>query len=153
MIEIKQSKTADTRSSDFSKVTKEQLYQSSIQHRGDVAEGIHYFIEMLKEIMNNHDMDKLIDIKQFHEDFITGFKQTTWWDNHRKITRHHLLAEDGVPKDVNLIDVIEMIVDCVMAGMGRTGTVYPLDIKPEVLMSAFHNTANLLKLQIRVSVW
>jgi 4-aminobutyrate aminotransferase-like enzyme len=43
-----------------------------------------------------------------------------------------------------------MIVDCVMAGMGRTGTVYPLEIKPEVLMAAFQNTVELLKSEIVV---
>ena len=76
--------------------------------------------------------DKIAGIDGFHRDFLTGFKQTTWWDNHRKINRHHLLQDDGVPADVNLVDVLDMIVDCVMAGMARTGSVYPLDIKPEV---------------------
>ena len=41
-----------------------------------------------------------------------------------------------------------MIVDCVMAGMGRTGSVYPLDIKSEVLMKAFQNTVELLKAHV-----
>jgi hypothetical protein len=61
-----------------------------------------------------------------------------------------LLEPDGVPEDVNLIDVLDMITDCVMAGMGRTGTVYPLNIPPEVLMKAFQNTVELLKSQIVV---
>jgi protein tyrosine phosphatase len=150
MITIKKSKTADTRSCDFSQVTIKQLSESSIQHIEDVIKGMIFFQNMLRDAGVAHDIDKLNDLKQFHSDFIGGFKNTTWWDNHRKITRHHLLAEDGVPKDVNLIDVLEMIVDCVMAGMGRTGTVYPLEIKPEVLMNAFNNTADLLKKQIEV---
>jgi len=91
------------------------------------------------------------DIDGFHADFLTGFKNTTWWDNHRKIARHHLLENDGIPKDVNLIDVLDMIVDCVMAGMGRSGSVYPLNINPDVLMKAFNNTAELLKKQIKVT--
>lgn len=66
------------------------------------------------------------------------------------MNRHHLLAEDGVPVDVNLIDVLDMITDCVMAGMGRTGEVYPLNIKPKVLMDAFQNTVELLKSQVVV---
>jgi hypothetical protein len=66
------------------------------------------------------------------------------------VNRHHLLQDDGIPSNVNLVDVLDMIVDCVMAGMGRTGTVYPLGIKPEVLMSAFQNTVELLKSQIVV---
>jgi hypothetical protein len=38
-----------------------------------------------------------------------------------------------------------------MAGMGRTGTVYPLNISPEVLMAAFQNTVELLKSQVVVA--
>jgi len=148
MIKIKKSKTADTRSCDFSQVNKDQLRESSIQHINDVALGIEFFIEMLQNAAKNHDKDKLTGINHFHSDFITGFKETGWWDNHRKITRHHLLQEDGTPDDVDLVDILEMISDCVMAGMGRTGDVYPLNIAPETLMKAFNNTANLLKSQI-----
>jgi len=43
-----------------------------------------------------------------------------------------------------------MITDCVMAGMGRTGSVYPLNINPQVLMNAFQNTVELLKSQVVV---
>ena len=43
-----------------------------------------------------------------------------------------------------------MVIDCVMAGMGRTGEVYPLNIKTETLMTAFTNTVELLKKQIIV---
>ena len=150
MIIIKKSKTADTRSWDFSSVTKEQLLESTCQHIGDVSRGLDFFRNLLKKAADVHDMDKKSGIDHFHSDFITGFKQTGWWDNHRKITRHHLTAEDGIPKDVNLIDVIEMIVDCVMAGMGRTGTVYPLTINPDVLKRAVDNTVELLKSQIIV---
>lgn len=150
MIEIEESKTADTRSCDFSKVTKEQLYMSSVQHISDVKKGIHFLQCLLNDAAYLHDFDKLTDIDGFHADFLTGFKITTWWDNHRKIARHHLLEADGIPPDVNLIDVLDMIVDCLMAGMGRTGTVYPLNIKPETLMAAFNNTAELLQKQIIV---
>ena len=150
MITIKKSRTADTRSCDFSAVTKDTLLKSSYQHINDVLSGIVFFQELLNEAAKKHDHDKLSDIDGFHHDFIGGFKKTTWWDNHRKVNRHHLLADDGIPEDVNLIDVIEMIVDCVMAGMGRTGDVYPLEIKHDVLMKAFNNTVDLLKSKIHV---
>lgn len=150
MIKIKKSKTADTRSCDFTQVSKDTLFSSSIQHIEDVSMGLDLFIAMIVEAKMKHDHDKLTDIDGFHRDFITGFKQTTWWDNHRKVNRHHLLADDGVPEDVNLIDVLEMIVDCVMAGMARTGEVFPLEIKPEILMAAFNNTVDLLKRNIEV---
>ena len=150
MIKIQKSKTADTRSCDFSKVTKKQLSDSSVQHIRDVKKGTEFIKGLLDEVMRRHDFDKLEDLDKFHADFITGFKQTEWWDNHRKVNRHHLLQDDGVPKDVNLVDVIEMIVDCVMAGMGRTGEVYPLEIKPELLKTAFDNTVDMLKKEVVV---
>ena len=150
MITISQSKTADTRSCDFSKVTKAQLRESSIQHIGDVKKGMDFFKGMIDKAAAQHDFDKLAALDHFHSDFVGGFKETGWWDEHRRINRHHLLQEDGIPSDVNLIDVLDMIVDCVMAGMGRTGTVYPLNISPEVLMKAFNNTTDLLKKQIEV---
>jgi hypothetical protein len=150
VIIIKKSPTADTRTCDFAKVTKEQLYSSSVQHRGDIIQGLAFFQRKINEATHMHDADKLDDIDGFHRDFITGFKQTEWWDNHRKISRHHLLSPDGVPVDVNLIDVLEMITDCVMAGMARSGSVYELNISPDVLMEAFQNTVKLLQSQIQV---
>ena len=163
MIHIKQSKTADTRTCDSSKVSKETLHDSSIQHIGDIHKAMNFFTYCMKKAaaMNlftycmkkaalDHDYDKLRNINEFHADFITGFKNTTWRDNHRKISRHHLLQADGVPADVNLIDVLEMIADCVMAGMGRAGTVYPLTIDADVLKRAVDNTVELLKNEIVV---
>ena len=150
MIIIKKSKTADTRSCDFTNVSKATLIASSEQHIGDVEKGLEFFMALLRNSAILHDVDKISGIDSFHSDFIGGFANTTWWDNHRKVSRHHLLSADGVPSDVNLIDVLEMIVDCVMAGMGRTGTVYPLEIKPDVLMAAFNNTVELLKNEVVV---
>jgi hypothetical protein len=150
MIKIQKSKTADTRSCDFSQVTKDQLRKSTKQHMGDVYQGMNFFMGQLHSAAMKHDFDKITELDHFHADFITGFKETGWWDNHRKINRHHLLQEDGIPADVNLIDVLDMVVDCVMAGMGRTGSVYPLDIPPELLRRAFDNTVELLKAEIVV---
>jgi len=150
MIEIQPSTTADTRSCDFTKVTQEQLLESSRQHIRDVQAALDFFGDCLFKASQEHDTDKLTDIEGFHADFVTGFKQTSWWDNHRKVNRHHLTMEDGIPEDVNLIDVMDFISDCVMAGMGRTGEVYPLHLPPELLERAFQNTVKLLKEQVKV---
>jgi len=152
VITIKKSQTADTRTCDFANVTKVQLLNSSVQHRTDVTKGLEFFSNMLNESAIDHDADKITNIEGFHRDFLTGFERTEWWDNHRKVNRHHLSAEDGVPEDVNLIDVLDMIADCVMAGMGRSGTVYPLELPDEVLKKAFTNTVELLKDQVIVAV-
>lgn len=150
MITIKKSTVADTRSCDFTKVSKDELYEASRQHIGDVRDALWFFMELLKKAGQVHDQDKLTDINSFHEDFIGGFKSTAWWDRHRKLNRHHLMAPDGVPEDVNLVDVLDFISDCVMAGKARTGEVYPLEIPPEVLMRAFKNTVELLTANVQV---
>jgi hypothetical protein len=150
VIYIRKSPTADTRTCDFANTRKETLLDSSHQHIADVRAALGYFRARLYKQGQMHDHDKISDIDGFHRDFVTGFKQTTWWDNHRKVNRHHLLQADGVPQDVNLIDVLDMVADCVMAGMARSGSVYPLDIEPEVLVRAFQNTVELLKANVVV---
>jgi hypothetical protein len=150
MITIKKSPTADTRTCDWSKVTKEQLLASSEQHISDVREGLRLFASELLMAGANHDFDKITRITEFHADFQTGFKQAGWWDNHRKLNRHHLNMADGVPADVDLIDVIEHIVDCVMAGVARCGSVHELKLPDEVLQAAFKNTAEKLKNNVQV---
>jgi len=151
MIPITKSATADTRTCDFANTNKETLLASSRTHIGDVVKAMAFFIGKLTEAAGEHDYDKLTAIDWFHEDFVTGFKQTGWWDNHRKIHRHHLAQADGVPENVNLLDVIEYISDCVMAGMARSGSVYDLEMPPELLERAFKNTVELLKAEVVVS--
>jgi len=151
MIEIHPSRSADTRSCDFSTVTKEILLESSHQHIQDVRLGLLFFQGMLEDAALSHDHDKITAIDHFHSDFVGGFRETGWWENHRKVNRHHLLQPDGVPEDVNLIDVLELITDCVMAGMARCGSVYQITIPPEVLQLAFGNTVALLQSQVVVT--
>lgn len=150
MITIKKSQTADTRTCDFANTSKETLLASSKQHIGDVVKAMAFFGAKLSEQAGYHDDDKLIGIDWFHSDFITGFKQTGWWDNHRKITRHHISKEDGIPDDINLIDVLEHIADCVMAGIARSGSVYELKLPDELLQKAFKNTVEMLKSNVQV---
>jgi len=150
MIFIRPSPTADTRTCDWSKVTKEQLLESSVQHIGDIHAGLDFFIKRIEAAKALHDHDKLSDIDGFHADFRTGFAQTGWWDKHRRVNRHHLTADDGIPQDVDLIDVLDFIVDCVMAGTARSGSVYALKLPPELLETAFQNTVALLKANVHL---
>lgn len=145
MIRVPQSQTADTRTCDFANVTKETLRASSVQHIADVQEALSFFAQMLHRAGAVHDTDKLTDLDRFHADFVSGFKTSSWWERHRSLNRHHLLQTDGVPADVNLIDVLDFISDCVMAGMARSGSVYDLKLPPELLELAFQNTVALLK--------
>lgn len=150
MITIKPSPTADTRTCDFANVSRATLYASSEQHIADVRAALDFLMSKVFEASDRHDFDKLTDIATFHGDFTTGFTQTLWWDTHRRINRHHLNSDDGVRDDVNLIDVLDFIADCVMAGMARSGSVYPLKLSPELLEKAFQNTVTLLKAEVVV---
>lgn len=151
MITIQKSATADTRTCDFTKVSRETLLKSSRQHIGDVRTALAFFQDELHAAGVRHDPDKITDIDGFHADFVTGFKVTEWWDRHRKLNRHHLQQADGIPADVNLIDVLDFIADCVMAGMGRSGSVYKLELPDALLQTAFQNTVELLKAQVIVT--
>lgn len=150
IITIRPSATADTRTCDFANVSRETLLESSRQHIGDIQAALWWFIQRIGEASTQHDSDKISEIDWFHRDFVTGFKETGWWDNHRRITRHHLARADGVREDVNLVDVIEYITDCVMAGMARSGQVTPLVMSDELLRKAFDNTVTLLQSHVVV---
>lgn len=147
MIRIQKSATADTRTCDFRNVSKDTLRASSAQHIADVGVALGFFAQMLHRAAAVHDVDKITDLDSFHADFVTGFdaNHQSWWERHRSLNRHHLGLTDGIPADVNLIDVLDYIADCVMAGMARSGSVYALAISPELLATAFQNTVDLLK--------
>lgn len=151
MITIKPSPTADTRTCDVTTVSRAQLLASSAQHIQDVGQALAFFQTLIAKAAVDHDTDKLTDIDGFYADFQTKFAQTGWWDRHRLLNRHHLLQQDGIPEDVNLIDVLDFIADCVMAGMARSGSVSPLHLPPELLERAFQGTVALLKAQVRVA--
>lgn len=144
MIVIRKSPTADTRTCDVTKVTENELLESSKQHIHDVSQALGLFADYIRDAALAHDHDKISSISWFFRDFKTGFAETGWWDNHRKMHRHHLNYDDGVPSDVNLMDVLEYIADCTMAGMARSGSVYPIEVSDELLRVAFANTAKML---------
>jgi len=150
MIQINQNKTADSRTCDFKNTPKEVVLQSSLQHIQDVVQALNFFVGKLVTAAGEHDYDKLTDIDGFYSDFKNGFETTTWWDNHRKIHRHHLAQEDGIPDDVNLIDILEYIADCVMAGMARTGEVTEIIAMPGLLEKAFKNTIDMLIKEVHI---
>ena len=151
MIHINKSQNADSRTSGGA-VAKEQLLTSSQSHIGDVIKGMDFFAHMMMNAGAIHDNTKISGINEFHHDFVNlkpgaEFKAGKWWKQHAQ-ERHHL--NDFCPRDVNLVDVIEMLVDCVMAGMARSGTLYEITVPDEVLKEAVQNTVNLLREQVVV---
>lgn len=150
MITIGKSPTADSRTCDYTKVTKEQLLASSIQHIDDIRQGFEFFIEMMKAQAERHDKSKITHIDDFHRNFLTGFKETDWWELHQDVERHHFANPKYIPEDINLIDIIDQIIDGVMAGMARSGVYREEPMSPELLERAYRNTIKILLANVQV---
>ena len=103
---------------------------------------------MFCENGEKHDWTKKSEEKMFYSDFLEtmaggiDFVSGKWYQHHVKTERHHLLSR--CPEDVNLLDVIEMIVDCVCAGKTRSGEIRGLEITPEILNMAMKNTVKMV---------
>lgn len=150
MIQIFKSLTADSRSCDWSKVSIEQLTKSSEQHIRDVQKGLYFISGKLGDAARLHDYTKITKNVDFHKDFSCNFATKDWLDYHYAMERHHIMAPGGLRDDVNLVDVLEHIVDCVMAGKARTGIIFPIVIDPEILQKAVDNTVKMLGREIVV---
>lgn len=118
--------------------------KASLQHINDVRQGLGYLSELLAIAAHNHDQTKVVRLAEFYRDFKTGFKDRGWWEMHQKAERHHFGIPEFVQEDVNLIDVLEQIVDGVMAGLARSGKYRCEPVSNELLQKAYANTAKLL---------
>ena len=144
-IKMKRSKNADTRTAEGN-VSKDLLLDNTLSHIEDVQHWGYVIADLLKKQVLNHDHTKVDHIDEFYQDFTSGkkdqnFKDSPWWQIH-KTERHHL--NDSVPEDVNLIDVLEMVIDCTCAGLARSGEVYDITIPEDVLKQAINNTKQLI---------
>ena len=125
-----------------------QFYMSNEQHKMDVADVIWNLSDTMKAVGGCHDWTKNAYSEKFYDDFMdtlhngTDFTKGEWYTMHVEKERHHLLSR--CPEDVDLLDVIEMIVDCVCAGKTRSGEVRPLEISDDILKLAVQNTVKLV---------
>lgn len=146
---IKQSKDADTRSTKHLP-TKKQLLQNTYSHISDVQNVGNWLADKLKIQLQQHDHTKVEYIDEFYNDFTEqlqaenkpNFKEMNWFKTRHMTERHHL--NDSVPEDVNLLDILEMVIDCTCAGLARSGNVYPITIPQEVIEKAIENTKQLI---------
>ena len=145
---ICKSQNADTRSANGN-VTKNQLEKDTISHINDVQNVGYWLIDKLKQQLVEHDHTKLDYLDEFYTDFNDklnsenkNFNEMNWFKNRHMTERHHL--NDRVPDDVNLLDILEMVIDCTCAGLARSGEVYPITIPQEVMELAIDNTKNLI---------
>ena len=149
MIQVKKSPNADSRSAK-GKLNINDLERDTKSHVNDVKNGLDFIASLIKSRGSDHDHTKLENMNDFYNALVSGnVKETSWYKKHITEERHHL--KSNVPDNVNLIDVIEHIVDCTMAGLTRSGKIYDTDINPETLELAVQNTVELLKNNIYVS--
>lgn len=148
MIEIVKSPNADSRTAEPA-MTIEDLDGSTKSHISDVQQGLMMWANMLMDAGWAHDFTKRAYLEEFYEALMAGnIKESKWYQIHISRERHHLLS--NAPTDVNLLDVLEHVTDCVMAGLARSGEIYDVDIPPELLQAALKNTVELLKSRVKV---
>lgn len=143
MIQIRKTVNADSRTAQ-KPPTVEELREATISHKADVKNAMNFIMTQISSSSESHDHTKIENMDEFHAALNSGrIKDTLWYQKHITEERHHLKSH--VPKDVTLIDVIEHLCDCTMAGLARSGEVYDTDISPDVLVLACQNTVELLK--------
>jgi hypothetical protein len=153
MIRIYPNPNGDTRTAKKN-VSFEEFKEANDMHRLDVKDVMSELAIMMSLRGLNHDFTKKTHEELFYNNFLstmnngTDFVNDEWYQLHIKHERHHLLS--NCPDNVNLIDVLEMIVDCVCAGMARSGDVRPIEINQDILNKALANTTELIKNMIEV---
>ena len=129
-------------------ITFKQFQEANNSHIVDVANVLIELSERLKKNGHRHDWTKKKYEKMFYNNFLAAmnegadFVSGEWYQFHVNTERHHLLSR--CPEDVNLLDVVEMIVDCVCAGKTRSGEVRDLEISTDILEKALKNTVKLV---------
>lgn len=153
MIEIQKNPNGDTRTAPKG-ITFEEFQEANDMHIDDVKAVMWEFAKMVDHAGENHDCTKKSQERMFYRDFVdtqengADFVNGEWYQLHVKAERHHLLSK--CPADVNLIDVLEMIVDCTCAGLARSGEIRDLEIDSDILNQAVKNTAELIRSMIVV---
>ena len=143
-IKIKRSQRADSRTCNVNEVSKEELLMQTKMHIKDVLDGIAALVQHFADQVITHDHTKIEHIDDFYRNFQSKFQERDWWELHQREERHHIKNPEFLQDDVNLLDVIEQIVDGVMAGLARTGEYKQEPIPPELLVKAYNTTVKLM---------
>ena len=153
MIIIEKNPNGDTRTAPKN-VTFEQFQEANDMHIADVKSVMKHLAFLVHHAGLKHDHTKKDEESLFYHNFLhtiiygTNFVEDEWYQMHVNTERHHLFSR--CPDDVNLIDVLEMIADCVCAGLARSGEVRDLEIDADILNRAVQNTVELIKKEIDV---
>lgn len=150
---IKPNPNGDTRHAPKN-VTFEQFREANKEHITDVGKVMNVLANKISEAGRNHDHTKIEYENLFFRDFLRtmikgeDFTRGDFYKMHGDIERHHL--NRAVPEDVNLIDVLEMISDCVCAGAARSGEMFELKLDNNLLEDAVNNTVKLVQSMIEI---
>lgn len=153
MIKISKNPNGDTRTAPKG-ITFEEFQKANDSHIADVSAVMASIGECITIRGRYHDFTKKTDERGFYKDFVdamengSNFVEGEWYKKHVRAERHHLLSY--CPEDVDLIDVIEMLVDCICAGLARSGEVRPIELNDDILKRAVQNTIEYLKDEITV---
>lgn len=148
-LKIKRNTLGDTRTATKVPTIKE-FQLANNDHTDDVRRMMTAIADSIRDRGCIHDYTKREEPRKsmFYRDLcnklegkLASFEDGEWYPMHCLTERHHL--NEYCPEDVNLIDVIEMVCDCVCAGMARTGKFRPIEISSEILQKALKNTAQL----------
>lgn len=154
MIKIYKNPNGDSRTAPKD-VSFEDFQKANDMHKQDVMNVMNTLSYMIMQQGRLHDYTKKTDERMFYNNFLstinngTDFVNDEWYQLHVNIEKHHLLSK--CHDDVNLLDVLEMIVDCICAGKARSGEVRSLEINDEILRKALNNTVQMVNSMIECS--
>ena len=156
---IEKNTCGDTRSATECPTFREFEHSNAL-HIKNVKEVMRFLAQTMNNQAIDHDWTKTIEPykSEFYRDLCNTIEHKidfendgTWLKKHYEIERHHLLA--NCPDDVNLIDVLEMIVDCTCAGLARSGETRELEINNDILNRAVKNTVQLILDNVKLEGW
>ena len=153
---IKPSKNADSRTADKDRhIDFEEFISDTESHRDDVKNVMTSLASDIIQRGKDHDWTKIARSMEFYTQFTDAkekginFKDSSWYKYHTTEERHHLNTR--IPDDVNFIDILEYLCDCICAGLARSGKVYDIEISNDTLRKAYDNTIKMIKDNIKLT--
>lgn len=148
MIQIKRNGNGDTRTANKD-ITYSDVFEASNEHAKSVQQALEHCASTIINMAKNHDITKFTAAKMFYDDMRktlddgADFIKGEWYQMHIRAERHHPMSY--CHDDINLFDILEMVCDCVCAGLARSGEVRETTISDDILQKAVKNTAKLIE--------
>ena len=135
-------------------ISEEALLKGVESHREDVADVMNELANELRAMGERHDHTKIEHFEEYYKDFYDStidpetMDNTDWQLYHAKEERHHL--KKRCPKDVTLLDVLEMAVNHVCYWKTTTGKTRMVELNRDILKRAFNNTLRYIDKNTKV---